>query len=194
MLALLQRFALCAVILGLAACSAVTVTTDFDPSTSFNKYHTYALKQTKEGLTLSPSSETAFRDTLRNGLAAHGIREATDHADLYVFHYVSTKEKTMIYQSYGPGYGGYGAWPGAAPNYGPGFGGYGAWPGAAPNYTDVSQYTEGTLVIDFVDAKTQKLVFRGIGKGIVSDPETNAQHISEAVQKIILAFPRSNPQ
>jgi hypothetical protein len=177
MFALLQRFTLYAAILALSACSAVTVTTDYDPSTAFDKYHTYALKQAKEELTLSPSSEKAFQDALRNNLAAHGIREVSDNADLYVLRHVSTKEKTVVYQSY---------------DYGYGFGRYGAWTGAPRNYTDVSQYTEGTLIIDFVDAKTQKLVFRGIGTGTVGDPETNAQHISEAVQKIILAFPKSN--
>jgi Domain of unknown function (DUF4136) len=180
MFKLLQHFALYAAILALAACSAVTVTTDFDPSATFDKYHTYELKESKEGQQLSPSSEKAFRDALRNNLAAQGIREVTDNADLYVLRYVSTKEKTVVYQTYDFGY-----------DYGYGFGRYGAWPGVPRNYTDVSQYTEGTLIIDFVDAKTQKLVFRGIGKGVLSDPQTNAKHISEAVQKIIRAFPKS---
>jgi hypothetical protein len=181
MFELLQRFALYAAIPVLAACSAVTVTTDFDPSTAFDKYHTYALQESKEGQQLSPSSEKAFRDAIHINLAAHGIREATDNADLSVLRYVSTKEKTVVYQSYGFGY-----------DYGYGFGRYGAWTGVPRNYTDVSQYTEGTLIIDFVDAKTRKLVFRGIGKGTLGDPQTNAQRISEAVQKIILEFPKSN--
>jgi len=179
MFKLLQRFALYAAILGLAACSAVTVTTDYDPSAAFDKYHTYALTPPKEGLPLSPSSEKAFRDALRNNLAAHGLREATDKVDLYVLRYVSTKEKIVVYQSNDFGY-----------DYS--FGRYGAWAEVPHNYTDVSQYTEGTLIIDFVDAKTRKLVFRGIGKGTVGDPQTNAKNISEAVQKIILEFPKSN--
>ena len=181
MFELLQRFALYAAILVLAACSAVTVTTNFDPSTAFDKYRTYALTEFKEGLTLSPSSEKAFRVALRNNLAARGLQEATDNVDLYVLRYVSTKEKTVVYQSYDFGY-----------DYGYGFGRYGAWAGVPRNYTDVSQYTEGTLIIDFVDAKKRKLVFRGIGKGSLGGPQTNTQRISEAVQKIILEFPKSN--
>ncbi len=59
-----------------------------------------------------------------------------------------------------------------------------------PQYlTDVSQYTEGTLILDFVDAKTQKLVFRGTGNATVSDPQTNAASIKEVVEKIIKEFP-----
>jgi len=30
---------------------------------------------------------------------------------------------------------------------------------------DVMQYTEGTLILDFVDRRTHKLVFRGVGPG-----------------------------
>jgi hypothetical protein len=188
MFALLHRFALCLAVLGLAACSAVTVTTDFDPSTAFDKYHTYALKQSKEKLTLSPSSEKAFLDALHNNLAAHGLREVTDNADLLVLSYLRTKEKVVVYQSNGYGYGGYGYG-----GYGYGGYNYGAWTGVSPNYTDVSQYTEGTLIIDFVDTKTKKLVFRGIAEGAVSDdPQTNAQHITEAVDKIMLKFPKSS--
>jgi len=70
-----------------------------------------------------------------------------------------------------------------------GYGYYGMWAGAPRTYTDVSQYTEGTLILDFVDAKTKKLVFRGIGTGTVSDPETNAERIKEAVEKIVNDFP-----
>jgi len=33
---------------------------------------------------------------------------------------------------------------------------------------DVMQYTEGTLILDFVDRRTHKLVFRGVGQGVVS--------------------------
>ena len=35
-------------------------------------------------------------------------------------------------------------------------------------YTDVTQYHEGTLVLDFVDAHTKKLVFRGVGTAVVA--------------------------
>lgn len=75
-----------------------------------------------------------------------------------------------------------------------GYGRYGMWAGAPRTYTDISQYTEGTLTLDFVDTKTQKLVFRGIGTGTVSDPETNAERIKEAVEKIVQNFPTSVKQ
>jgi hypothetical protein len=45
-----------------------------------------------------------------------------------------------------------------------------------------------------VDAKTKKLVFRGTGTGTVSDPQTNAERIREAVEKIVKDFPKTVKQ
>jgi hypothetical protein len=65
------------------------------------------------------------------------------------------------------------------------FGAYRTW---AMN-ADVQQYTEGTLIIDFVDAKTHKLVFRGLGQAAVGSQRSNANAIQEAVTKIVAQFP-----
>lgn len=61
--------------------------------------------------------------------------------------------------------------------------------GAPGGYTDGSQYTEGTLILGFVDAKTQKLVFRGVGSATVDKPETNAERVKEVVEKIVQDYP-----
>jgi hypothetical protein len=170
---------LLAAVLFLTACSTVSVTTDFDHLAPFSQYRSYVLVPGNEKIRLSPSSEAALRDALRANLARHGISETSENADLHVVRHVSTKEKLAIHQSSDWGYG--------SMPYGYGY--YGMWAGAPRTYTDVSQYTEGTLILDFVDAKTQKLVFRGIGTGTVSDPETNADRIKEAVEEIVEEFP-----
>jgi len=177
----LSPYVLVALNLFQAACSTVSVTTDYDHSTSFAQYRTYTLAPSSEKIPLSPSGEAALRDSLRINLAAHNITEVSKDADLHVVRHISTKEKLEVYQ-------------GSAMDYGRipyGYGGYGLWANAPRAYTDVSQYTEGTLILDFVDAKTQKLVFRGIGTGTVSDPQTNAERIREAVEKIVEKFPKT---
>ncbi|MBS1212203.1 MAG: hypothetical protein H6R26_819, partial [Proteobacteria bacterium] len=123
--------------------------------------------------------EAALHDTLQANLAARGLREVSTDGDLHVVRHVSTKEKTTVYPATGPEYGAY-------PYR---YGRYGAWGGAPFSYSEVSEYTEGTLVLDFVDAKTQKMVFRGVAKGTVGEPGTNANRIREAVQKIVQDFP-----
>ena len=42
---------------------------------------------------------------------------------------------------------------------------YGTWYGAPVTYNTISSYTEGTLILDFVDTSNQRLVFRGTGRG-----------------------------
>ena len=171
----LRRFLLAGSILVLAACSSVSVKTDFDPSTSFAQYHSYILEPGDEPIGLSPSGEAALTATLRHQLAARGVQEARDNADLHIVRHIATQDKIRINSSSAGGpyrYGRYGAWVGG------------------PQYTDVSQYTEGTLILDFVDAKTRKLVFRGIATGTVGDPQANAAKIKEAVEKILAAYPR----
>jgi hypothetical protein len=64
------------------------------------------------------------------------------------------------------------------------------WYGAPVTYADVNTYGEGTLILDFVDAHTKKLVFRGVGKAVVGGPEANAEKIRGAVAKIVAQFPR----
>ncbi len=58
--------------------------------------------------------------------------------------------------------------------------------------TDVREYTEGTLIIDFVDPKADQLIWRGTGQSRLSEsktPEERTENINEAVAKILAQFP-----
>lgn len=179
----LPQYLFIAITLWLSACSSVSVTTDYDHSASFERYRTYTLAPSDEKIAMSPSSEAALRDTLRASLAARHIIEASKDADLHVVRHIFTKEKLSVQETTDWGYRG-------VPY---GYGRYGMWSTAPRTHTSVSQYTEGTLILDFVDAKTHKLVFRGVGSGTVSDPVTNAERIREAVEKIVEQFPVPPP-
>ena len=185
-IALPQLFALLAAC-AFAACSTVTVTTDYDHSAPFAKYKTYRLAPASRSQTLGPISEAALRASLRRELTARGVAETTTgKADLAVVRHAFHEKKLAVHQYTDWGYG-YGAWPYR-------YGYYGMWAGAPRTYVDVNHYTEGTLVVDFVDARTQRLVFRGIGKAVVGGPESNARKIDEAVTKMIAAFPAGAPR
>jgi Domain of unknown function (DUF4136) len=174
----------------LAGCaSTVTVTADYDRSAHFGKYRTYALTPPNRGETMSPTSEAALRDVLRAELASRGLTEAPARkADLDIVRHVFVQEKISVQQwtDWGYGYMG-GGWPYS-------FGHYNMWPGAPTTYTDVSQYHEGTLILDFVDAHTRKVVFRGVGQAVVAGPESNAAKIREAVAKIVAGYPGAGAQ
>lgn len=168
----------------LAACSTVTVTTDYDRSAPFASYKTYSLAPAAKGQALSPTSEAALREALRSELGARGIREVTSgKPDLAVARHVFLQDKVSVQQYTNWGYGYGGGWP-----YGYGY--YGMWAGAPVTYTDVQQYTQGTMILDFVDTRTKKLVFRGKGDAVVSGPESNAEKIRAAVKKMVAELPR----
>jgi cytolysin (calcineurin-like family phosphatase) len=88
-----------------------------------------------------------IRDTIRKDLAGHGYVEAVNgRPDFYVAFYVGLQDR---YDVNAIGYGlpvihrrGWWGWPG----------GYDVW--SVP-------YTESTLIIDVIDAKTNQLVWRG---------------------------------
>lgn len=168
----------------LSACSTVTVSTDYDRSASFGSYKTYTLAPPAQGQMMSPTSEEALRSSLRSELAARGIVEATQgKGDLAIVRHVFADDVIAIQQYTNWGYGYGGGWPYR-------YGTYGVWSGAPTTYTDVSQYTEGTLVLDAVDTRTNKLVFRGEGRAVLDGPDSNAGKIREAVKKMVAAVPR----
>ena len=157
---------------GLAACTtapSVTIKTDYNHSASFDKYHTYVLDTGATGL--GPTNNAVLEQTLHSSLAARGLKETGANASLYIVAAVITREKLNIV-------------PGGGVTVSR-FGAYRTW---AMN-ADVQQYTEGTLIIDFVDRKTHKLVFRGLAQAAVGTQARNANAIREAVTKIVARFP-----
>lgn len=160
----------------LAACDTttpVTVNTSASPTASFGKYHTYALDSSAIGL--SATGSAALQSALRTDLAAKGLKESRGSSDLYIVPTVYTQQKLNVM----PG-GGYTVFPSAYGSYQAGY--------VALN-AGLQTYSEGTLVIDFVDRRTRTIVFRGSGQAAVGSTERNANAITEAVNKIVANYP-----
>jgi len=56
--------------------------------------------------------------------------------------------------------------------------------------TDTYEYEVGTLIVDFVDAKTKSLIWRGRATGVV-DPDIGSEKINEIIKKLLENFPPS---
>ncbi|MEO7319713.1 MAG: DUF4136 domain-containing protein [Chthoniobacteraceae bacterium] len=187
----LQKATLLVATCALAACSTVTVTTDYDKSAAFGKYKTYTLAPARQGQALSATGEAALRDALHTELTARGLTEVSHgKADLAIVRHVFLQDKVSVQQYTDWGYGYGGGWPsGYGYGRGYGYGSYGMWAGAPQTYVDVNHYTEGTMILDVVDTKTKKLVFRGTGQAVVGGAESNAGKIREAVKKMVASLP-----
>jgi hypothetical protein len=171
------KLSLSAIILTLAfliaGCSSISVNQDYDPGYDFSKLKTFGFIPITEDSGIDQLNATRLGDAIKANLTAKGYTLA-ENADFGVALFFIKQTKTNV-QSYGYGYRyGYG-------RYGGGMGG-----------VDVSQYDEGTLVIDFVDMAKQELVWRGIGTGAVSESasvEERTENINTAVMKILEQFP-----
>jgi hypothetical protein len=172
---ILFNFSCIVAILLLVSCSTISVNQDYDPAYDFSKLKTFGFIPITEEAGIDQLNATRLGDAIKANLNAKGYTLA-DQADFGIALFFTKDTKTSI-QSTGYGYG-----------YGYGYRGYGGMGGS----TYVTQYEEGTLVIDFVDMAKQELVWRGVGTGALSDSpsvEERTANINNAVTQILAQFP-----
>lgn len=175
-------------LLGIVACAALLggcasgpkIFARQDPSADFGAYRTFGFRAplgTDEQGYSSILSQL-LRTAVTREMESRGYKRA-DQPDLLVNFHVSTREKVQATSA--PAAGGY---------YGYRRGYYGVW-GGYPMETTVTQYTEGTLNIDLVDARRNQLVWEGVAVGrIREEARRNLEPaVNEAVAKIFLEYP-----
>jgi len=164
-----------------ASCSSVRVTSDYDTKTDFSKYKTFAFyKKGIDKVEISDLDKRRILKGVENELLAKGLTKS-DTPDLLVNIFTKARKKINIYNDYygyGYGYGGYYGW---YPWY------YG------PNYgVQVSEYTEGTLFIDLIDAHKKELAWQGIGSGALNtsgNVTKKEERIKNLVTQIMAKYP-----
>ena len=114
-------------------------------------------------------------------LVEGGLVEVTEDPDLWVTYYGEDREEVSVNTSSMGPYGGYG--------YGPGWGYDPYWQGGygiSNATTLVTTYSVGTLVIDLIDAREQKAIWRGSATGTIPlNPEKAAKQIDKAIHKLV---------
>ena len=167
----------------LAGCSSMKVKTEYDPSAPYPTYKKYAWIARDPGAEQTPAIRNpAVRNlviaTVDRELAKKGfvLAKGEEQPDFLVSVIGWTQQGVQV-TNYGYGYG-------AGYVYGP----YSA-PIAPMPMTDVRVYTDGTMVLDFVDAKTTKLVWRGTASDTLTSPERVPAIIDDAVRQLVEAYP-----
>lgn len=171
-------------IVAFSSCATMNVNQDYDSSTDFSSYRNFAWLQESQKKTGdiridNPLIDSRVREAVDRTLTSRGYRISDDAADFYVAYHLSLKRKLDLEPMTGSiflGRGYYGSWGGIGVHSGSG----------------VTEYEEGTLVIDVNDAKTNKLVWRGWASRRVrehSTPEQTTDTINKAVAEILAQFP-----
>jgi len=169
----------------LGGCSSIRVSQDYDPSRDYSSLKTYTWQrenQPETGDVRVDNSllDTRFRSAIDDALAKKGFQKTTqgkpDFYVAYTYQIDSKIESGNVTFGFGFGSGGGGAYTGMGVNSG----------------GRVSEYDEGLLVIDLVDAATESLMWRGTGTARVdptTDPERSAKAINAGVEQILAQFP-----
>ena len=175
-----------------SGCSASRVNTDSDEKANFENYHTFRFTDSDDKAGSNPLYHSSLLENTIHAqiaieLESRGIVEETTNPDLLIGYHTYTERKRSAMNNYYPMmYGGYGwgfyPW-GMAPYP------YGYWNGYNNTYT----YTEGTLIIDAIDARSNQLIWRGSISDAITTPSNLHQKAIKAVHLIFRKFPiRSN--
>jgi len=157
-------------LLGLLVVSAAaqSVQSDFDRTFRFSNLKTFSFAVQRRGANDPLAGDSLNAGRIRTGLEsqlmANGFHMETEKPDFVIAYYVTTKNKLSV-QDYG---------------YGPP-----RWFGGRD--IRVNQYSEGTLMVDFIDARTNQVIWRGRASGTLEMKGVDKK-ISKTTEKLIKQF------
>jgi hypothetical protein len=170
-------FSTLAILILIFSCSSVSVKYDYDSAIDFKKFTTFGWKEIEipnDALAKNPLLGKRVKAAVVIELEAKGYAYSeSENVDFAVVAHAGTKDRMQITD-----WGSYG-W-------------YSPWWGPYGGRVDVSQYTEGTLVIDIVDMQEKEMAWRGLATGTVdesSNPERSQARIANTISKILANFP-----
>lgn len=164
--------------LALAGCATMNVGSHIERNVTFSQYLTYDwgppdnLPVGDPRLDNNPFFNDHVQGAIEKQMAHKGYeRAAAGTPDLLIHYHASVNQKLDVYEAdnrYGYCYG-----------------------NCQPQIVD---YELGTLMVDVVDAKTSKVVWRGWAQdamnGIIDDQVRLEKQVDEGVTKLMLLFPR----
>ncbi|BBO68121.1 hypothetical protein DSCA_20510 [Desulfosarcina alkanivorans] len=168
-----------------AGCSGITVSQDYDPATNFSSMQTFRWESETQEKTGDPRIDNPLRDTrirsaLERLLAQRRITGSVSEAPAFLVRYQYAIRQKLESS-------------GTSSGIGFGMGSYGRHGGIAIGTgSQVREYEEGSLTIDFVDATSRALLWRGTGTHRFKEygnPEKAARDINALVEKILSQFP-----
>ena len=157
------------------SCTTVRVATDYDRKANFGAYQSFAFY--KPGIDKAKISDLDKKRILRAidaELTAKGMIKS-ENPDLLVSIFTKERERVDVYNN----------------NFGWGWGWNPWWYGGGAWGSTVSRTQEGTLYIDLIDAKSNELVWQGVGSAnlVTHNMEKKEERIREIVAEVLSQYP-----
>jgi len=169
MKALRMFSATASILLAFAAVAlAQDVKTDYDHHANFAQFHTYYWEKVQ---TTDPLWQSRIEEAVDRDLQSKGWQRVNSGGDVAITA-VGSARNQKEYQTF---YNGMGGW---------------RWGGFGDTTTTVENYPVGSLVLDFYDAHSKQLLWRGISQdSLSSNPDKNEKKLDKAVDKMLDHFP-----
>jgi hypothetical protein len=162
-----------------AGCSSsLRLSTDYDSEADFSEFSTFDWADQAQDW---PESffDSALRGAVNRELEAVGLSQNADNPNLLVITHTNVREvisgATVTHWNHGWGW-------------------YAGWGGMGTSTMQVHQHTEGTLVLDLVDASRNQLVWRGVAEKAIRDVRSTREQLQPIINSLLQDFPPASTQ
>ena len=158
--------AVLAAMLAASAARAADVKSDFDRAFDLSKLQTFRLtdqarRSPKDALAADEIAAKRLRSAIQSNLTSLGLQPRSDIPDFEIAYFATLRNQAQVTTSGRPRWGMGSVW--------------------------VDQYVEGTAIVEFRDAKSGELIWRGFVTGTV-DPDKSEEKINKGIKKLIERF------
>jgi uncharacterized membrane protein len=174
-------------LVAVTAAFGLSVKSDYEKNYDFSRLRSFAFKTDRaanDPLVTNTIVAGRIQNALAAQLEANGFNSAPQNPDFIVAFYSRTREKTEVQSTgFGPGFG-----------FGRGFGwGYGVpfrgrwrW-GYGPDIWTTT-FTQGCVMADIIDPRTNELVWRGVVKDTVKGIGQSEKQANQAAKDLVKQF------
>ena len=183
-------------LIAVSAAFGMSVKSDYEKNFDFSQLHTFAFRTDRasnDPLSTNTLEAGRIQNALAAQLEANGFTQATGNPDFIVAFYSRSKQETQVQST-----GGFG--PGIGPGFGPRFGfgrgfgwgygipGRGRWRwGYGPNIW-TTNYTQGCVMADIIDPRTNDLVWRGMVMDTINGVGQSEKQSDQAARDLVKQF------
>ena len=178
-------------LVAVTAAFGMSVNSDYEKNYDFSQLRTFAFKTDRasnDPLITNTIEAGRIQSALAAQLEANGFSQSPQNPDFIVAFYATTKEKTQVQSAgFGPGFrSGFGLGRGFGWGYGIPYRARWRW-GLGPDIW-TTNYTQGCVMADVIDPRTNELVWRGVVKDTVNGIGQSEKQANEAAKDLVKRF------